>query len=156
MAKIKAVLDQETWSEVDVPDEFQAIVASMCSSDSVITENSGNGQGSVIMANNGVSNVVDNIKESNAEQHVETAELNNISDDVSVPDKSQHLGEQNNISKADAVTSLAQSKSNNTKDRGKSTSQTLVYKDVGYHMVNWLVNVPIYFLHLPILLSVIP
>lgn len=33
MAKIKAVLDQETWVEVDVPNEFQAIVTSLFSSE---------------------------------------------------------------------------------------------------------------------------
>jgi vacuolar protein sorting-associated protein 54 len=31
MAKIKAVLDQETWVPVDVPEEFQAIVLSLSS-----------------------------------------------------------------------------------------------------------------------------
>ena len=33
MAKIKAVLDQETWVAVDVPEEFQAIVLSLLSTD---------------------------------------------------------------------------------------------------------------------------
>ena len=33
MAKIKAVLDQETWIAVDVPEEFQAIVLSLSSTD---------------------------------------------------------------------------------------------------------------------------
>jgi len=33
MVKIKAVLDQETWVSVDVPDEFQAILSSLSSSE---------------------------------------------------------------------------------------------------------------------------
>ena len=45
MTKIKAVLDQETWVEVDVPDEFQAIVTSLFSSEALISENSDDGQG---------------------------------------------------------------------------------------------------------------
>jgi vacuolar protein sorting-associated protein 54 len=35
MAKIKAVLDQETWVAIDVPEEFQAIVLSLSSTYSV-------------------------------------------------------------------------------------------------------------------------
>ncbi|CAA3026854.1 Vacuolar protein sorting-associated protein 54, chloroplastic [Olea europaea subsp. europaea] len=34
MAKMKALLDQENWNEIDVPDEFQTIVTSL-SSDSM-------------------------------------------------------------------------------------------------------------------------
>ncbi|GMH09097.1 hypothetical protein Nepgr_010937 [Nepenthes gracilis] len=44
MAKIKAVLDQETWVEVDVPDEFQAIVTSILSSDLHETGTSDDGE----------------------------------------------------------------------------------------------------------------
>lgn len=38
MAKLKAILDQENWAEIDVPDEFQTIVTSLFSSKS---DNSG-------------------------------------------------------------------------------------------------------------------
>ncbi|KNA15930.1 hypothetical protein SOVF_093940 [Spinacia oleracea] len=136
VAKIKAVLDQETWSEVDVPDEFQAIVASMFTSDPLTPEIFGDDQGSSIVSNNGVSTVAGHSKESNAEQHIEQTDSNNVSDDVSTQEKSQHLGEANDASKADVVTSSAPTKNNNTKDRVKSTSQTLMYRGVGYHMVN--------------------
>ncbi|XP_056694553.1 vacuolar protein sorting-associated protein 54, chloroplastic [Spinacia oleracea] len=136
VAKIKAVLDQETWSEVDVPDEFQAIVASMFTSDPLTPETFGDDQGSSIVSNNGVSTVAGHSKESNAEQHVEQTDSNNVSDDVSTQEKSQHLGEASDASKADVVTSSALTKNNNTKDRVKSTSQTLMYRGVGYHMVN--------------------
>ncbi|XP_028088798.1 vacuolar protein sorting-associated protein 54, chloroplastic-like isoform X1 [Camellia sinensis] len=77
MAKIKAVLDQETWVEVDVPDEFQAIVTSLFCSEPLTAEHTDDGQ--------------DN---------------------------------------------TARSNSTNNKQRGKSSSQTLLFRGVGYHMVN--------------------
>lgn len=136
VAKIKAVLDQETWSEVDVPDEFQAIIASMLTSDSLVTQNFGDDHSSSIISNNGVSTLVDNSKESNAEQHIEQTDSNNVSDHASTQEKSKHLGDANDVNKADAVTTSTHSKTSNAKDRGKSTSQTLTYRGVGYHMVN--------------------
>lgn len=39
----------------------------------------------------------------------------------------------------DAANSVAQNSHSNTKERGKSTSQTLLYNNVGYRMVNGLV-----------------
>ncbi|KAL5991994.1 hypothetical protein ACLOJK_012906 [Asimina triloba] len=39
MTKIKAVLDQETWVAVDVPDEFQAIVDSLLSPEAFVHDN---------------------------------------------------------------------------------------------------------------------
>ncbi|XP_057465271.1 vacuolar protein sorting-associated protein 54, chloroplastic isoform X2 [Actinidia eriantha] len=44
MAKIKAVLDQETWIEVDVPDEYQAIFTSLFCSEPLTTGNVNDGQ----------------------------------------------------------------------------------------------------------------
>ncbi|PON76597.1 Vps54-likeVacuolar protein sorting-associated protein 54, C-terminal [Parasponia andersonii] len=95
MTKIKAVLDQETWVEVDVPDEFQAILSSLFFSEALLSENSDDAQ--------------------------ETSAL--VSEAV----------EKN---KVNAVNSLAEHNHSNNKERGKSTSQTLLYTDVGYHMVN--------------------
>ena len=46
MTKIRAVLDQETWVEVDVPDEFQAIVSSLFFSEVLISENPDDAEGS--------------------------------------------------------------------------------------------------------------
>ncbi|XP_057546411.1 vacuolar protein sorting-associated protein 54, chloroplastic isoform X2 [Amaranthus tricolor] len=128
MSKIQAVLDQETWSEVDVPEEFQAIVTSMLSSGSQITEISGDDEDSEMRPNNGVSTLVNNIKESNAEQQMEQTDSNNVSGDASSKKKSQHV--------ANATTSSGDGKNSNMKDRGKSTPHTLIYKGVGYHMVN--------------------
>lgn len=38
MAKMRAILDQENWAEIDVPDEFQAIVTSLFCSESETRE----------------------------------------------------------------------------------------------------------------------
>lgn len=46
MTKIRAVLDQETWVEVDVPDEFQAIVKSLFLSEASISETVDDARGS--------------------------------------------------------------------------------------------------------------
>ncbi|POO03006.1 Vacuolar protein sorting-associated protein [Trema orientale] len=95
MTKIKAVLDQETWVEVDVPDEFQAILSSLFFSEALLSEN------------------LDDAQENSAPVS-EAVEKN----------------------KVNVVNSLAEHNHSNNKERGKSTSQTLLYKDVGYHMVN--------------------
>ncbi|XP_062084241.1 vacuolar protein sorting-associated protein 54, chloroplastic [Humulus lupulus] len=95
MTKIKAVLDQETWVEVDVPDEFQAIVTSLSFSEALISEDSDDAQ-----------------------------------------EKSAPVSETIEKNKVDVIISSTENNHTNTKERGKSTSQTLLYKDVGYHMVN--------------------
>lgn len=38
MAKMRAILDQENWAEIDVPEEFQAIVTSLFCSESETRE----------------------------------------------------------------------------------------------------------------------
>ena len=38
MAKIKAVLDQETWVAVDIPEEFQVIVLSLPSTEVLVND----------------------------------------------------------------------------------------------------------------------
>lgn len=100
MTKIKAVLDQETWVEVDVPDEFQAIVTCLFYPEALISENPDDVQ------------------------------------DITMKEKSAPVAEAVEKNKADVANSLAQNNHSNTKERGRSTSQTLSYKDVGYHMVN--------------------
>lgn len=105
MTKIKALLDQETWVQVDVPDEFQTIVTSMLASDDLMTENSADDEGNLTL-NDGPS--VDNSGEENGKHHMQQA--------GAVP--------------------LSHIINNNTRDRAKSASQTLVYKGVSYHMVN--------------------
>lgn len=118
MAKIRAVLDQETWVEVDVPDEFQAIVISLCSSEALISEN------------------LDHVQNNVETNHGEVIAINDGSllEDTA-QGKPTPLAEAADKNKA----SLTHSNDNKMKEHGKSTSQTLSYKGVGYHMVNWLV-----------------
>lgn len=127
MAKIKAVLDQETWVESDVPDEFQSIIKMLFSSDGLPSENLNGTE-----ENNSISyNTVTNNEalpsaesgQSNAEQHVERTD----SVETSIKPNSGH-----------SKTESAHSNSTE-KDQKKSASHALLYNGVGYHMVNWLV-----------------
>lgn len=102
MAKMKAVLDQETWVAVDVPDEFQAIINSLVSSEALINGNLVDDHGT--MASSGV-------------------ELVSQSDGSLIVDG----GEPPVKTSADLSAD------------GRSTSQTVMFRGVGYHMVNWLV-----------------
>ncbi|KAL0012003.1 hypothetical protein SO802_007111 [Lithocarpus litseifolius] len=115
MAKIRAVLDQETWVEVDVPDEFQAIVISLCSSEALISEN------------------LDHIQNNVETNHGEVIAFN---DGSLVEDTAQ--GKPTPLAEAadKNKSSFAHSNDSKMKEHGKSTSQTLSYKGVGYHMVN--------------------
>ncbi|GFS38256.1 similar to VPS54 [Actinidia rufa] len=63
LAKIKAVLDQETWVEVDVPDVYQAILTSLFCSEPLTTGNVNDGQdntGQVISLSEVLPNYNDN------------------------------------------------------------------------------------------------
>ncbi|XXG84800.1 hypothetical protein AAC387_Pa11g0026 [Persea americana] len=99
MAKMKAVLDQETWVAVDVPDEFQAIINSLVSSEALINGNLVDDHGT--MASSGV-------------------ELVSQSDGSLIVDG----GEPPVKTSADLSAD------------GRSTSQTVMFRGVGYHMVN--------------------
>ncbi|XP_020570634.1 vacuolar protein sorting-associated protein 54, chloroplastic-like [Phalaenopsis equestris] len=88
MTKLKAILDQETWVTVDVPEEFQAIVASLHFHEESF-QNSHNEELTV---------------SSNKENRLDSAPNQNA-DGSSV-------------------------------EAGRTTSQTIVYGGVGYHMVN--------------------
>lgn len=137
MAKIRAVLDQETWVEVDVPDEFQAIVTSLFCSETLIAENPDDAQGNMatsygeVVKSNDSSLVEDNGLP-NAQNQIKRADSGEIPIDINA--NTETSGKK----KSDVVNSLAQNNSS-TMERGKSTSHTLLCKDVGYHMVNWLV-----------------
>lgn len=141
MAKIKAVLDQETWVEVDVPDEFQAIVTSLFSLEPLITGNLVDAQGNTatnygeVVSSNDASSMVDSGL-SNNQPHIEQNDSIETSADVNAQVKSSSLDSATERSKADVITASAQYNSSNMKERGKSTSHTLIYGGVGYHMVN--------------------
>ncbi|XP_022721290.1 vacuolar protein sorting-associated protein 54, chloroplastic-like isoform X2 [Durio zibethinus] len=136
MTKIKAVLDQETWVEVDVPDEFQAIVSSLFHSEAINSENKDNADSnmaesySYMIASNEGSQVTDTGLQGSLHQNEQT----NSSGTPAV-DATQGKAEVIGRKKSDAVTS-SQSNSSNMKERGKPTTQTLEYGGVGYHMVN--------------------
>ncbi|XP_062162661.1 vacuolar protein sorting-associated protein 54, chloroplastic isoform X3 [Alnus glutinosa] len=141
MAKIKAVLDQETWVEVDVPDEFQAILTSLFCSEELISENLHDAQNNVetsyseVITNNDCSLIVD-AGPQKAQQQIEQANFIGESIENTANVKSTPLAEAIQKNKADAITNSAHSNNNKMKEHVKSTSQTLMYKDVGYHMVN--------------------
>uniref|UniRef100_A0A3N7ENJ7 Vacuolar protein sorting-associated protein 54 C-terminal domain-containing protein n=1 Tax=Populus trichocarpa TaxID=3694 RepID=A0A3N7ENJ7_POPTR len=141
MTKIKAVLDQETWVEVDVPDEFQAIVASLFYSEPLISEALNDTQvemttsyGEVGTSNDG-SFVIDN-EAQNAAQKLVRMNSTEVSLQNSVQKKSTPSTEPTESNKVMTATSSAQHNNHKVKERGKSTSQTLSCGGVGYHMVN--------------------
>ncbi|KAK9267669.1 hypothetical protein L1049_010100 [Liquidambar formosana] len=141
MTKIRAVLDQETWVEVDVPDEFQAIVTSLFCSEPSFTGNLDDSQGNMAMND---SQVVSSNDDSlmagtglpNTQQQIERTDSIEISAEITGQLKSSPLGGEAEKNRADGVTSLSQSNNSNMRERGKSTSQTILYRGVGYHMVN--------------------
>ncbi|KAG6696452.1 hypothetical protein I3842_09G149600 [Carya illinoinensis] len=140
MAKIKAVLDQETWVEVDVPDEFQAIVASFFGSEELVSENPHHAENNVetssseVIINNDGSLITDTgpLK---SQQKIDQTKISGISIENLEEMKSIPLAQGIEKNKADTTTYSAHN--NNSKmEHGKSTSHTLMYKGVGYHMVN--------------------
>lgn len=143
MTKIKAVLDQDTWVEVDVPDEFQVIVTSLFCSEAMVTENLDAVQGSTetsyteVATSNNSSHAVDT-GQSITEQQIKRADSSELSMDMTKEKSTAADGAEKN--KADVTNSVSQNNHSNMKERGKSTSQTLLYKGVGFHMVNWLVT----------------
>lgn len=135
MTKIKAVLDQETWVAVDVPSEFQAITDSF-SSDMSNFEH-------VNVSKNTTSNYSDQVLNHNSSEKAEsgTAVKQPSKQDDSVDISLEH-GKQDKATsriqekKVDALRPV-QSDDANPSEQGKSTTQTLIYKGIGYHMVNW-------------------
>ncbi|XP_043695603.1 vacuolar protein sorting-associated protein 54, chloroplastic [Telopea speciosissima] len=141
MAKIKAVLDQETWVAVDVPDEFQAIVDSLLCSESLINgsqlDTPGNMAASYIEQISKISGplLVDG-GGSYTQQHVEQPDSVETSVDDSGQIKSTSLAGGHQGSRTDVSVLSTRNEDGNMKEQGKYTSQTLVYKGLGYHMVN--------------------
>ncbi|KAH9611316.1 hypothetical protein KSS87_023678 [Heliosperma pusillum] len=127
-AKIKAVLDQETWSEVDVPDEFQAIVASMLSSDLLVTGNDVGDQGGDVALSNGETTMSGSNSESVAKHPLDQIQPNNVYNGTTNVEISQRSSEGYDTNRTDAATTAARSRN--------STTKTLTYRGVEYHMVN--------------------
>lgn len=140
MTKIKAVLDQETWVEVDIPDEFQAIVTSLVCSEAVVTGSTDDVQGNLMTNDNEVatsnnSTLKAQSGQESAQQQIDRTDSSEILEQNMAQIQPTSSTEGNERNKADASSSSVQSNNNNI-ERGKSTSQTLIYGGVGYHMVN--------------------
>lgn len=121
--KIKAVLDQETWVEIDVPDEFQSIINTLFPLDALssgdpngVEEDNSNSYHD--LATNNDARPMADTGQSNAEQNVEQTDS---TDESKKPNRGH----------SKSVESIS-----TEKDQKKSASQPLFYKGVGYHMVN--------------------
>jgi vacuolar protein sorting-associated protein 54 len=126
MAKIKAVLDQETWVAVDVPEEFQAIVLSLSSTDFPV---------------NGMEMPSTDSNSKLSEDGISTAQEPSYSTENSV-DNGNATSVTGHENRAESTSPQIE---NSVAGHVKSMSQTIVLGGVGYHMVNWLV---IYIYHL--------
>ncbi|RZR82731.1 hypothetical protein BHM03_00009220 [Ensete ventricosum] len=124
MTKIKAVLDQETWVAVDVPDEFQAIVFSLSSGDALLSDlaSSDPDTGTVEA---GFPASQEHIGENDSGQTVDR-------DKQAKPVPSAGSNQETNAASATSK----RNSDTHTNEHGRASSQTLVYRGVGYHMGN--------------------
>ncbi|KAF5196374.1 Vacuolar protein sorting-associated protein 54 protein, partial [Thalictrum thalictroides] len=139
MTKIKAVLDQETWVSVDVPEEFQAIVSSL-SSEALI-----NGVGNQTAAldhisiNNNEVLSTDNDAGVAPPQHDEgNGSIDSSVDSTSLIGAHSEITDEvsSSLPQNDRSNGKEQKKINNKKEKKKSASDTIMYRDVGYRMAN--------------------
>ncbi|XP_025885106.1 vacuolar protein sorting-associated protein 54, chloroplastic-like isoform X2 [Solanum lycopersicum] len=117
MAKMRAILDQENWAEIDVPDEFQTIVTSLFCSESETRELAD--EVSADIAPSSPKMVLGSDGSPTAE-----ARLQKISQNAEHTDSTPRSE------------STAQSNETNSRERGKSSARLLFFRGVGYHMVN--------------------
>ncbi|MCD7462685.1 hypothetical protein HAX54_049100 [Datura stramonium] len=118
MAKLKAILDQENWAEIDVPDEFQTIVTSLFSSKS---ETSGHADNDSADTATSKTEVV----RSSSDSSMVDAGFPNISHNTEQPDSTSTHPD-----------NTAQSNDMKSRERGRSSSRMLSFGGVAYHMVN--------------------
>ncbi|XP_031502372.1 vacuolar protein sorting-associated protein 54, chloroplastic [Nymphaea colorata] len=120
MEKVTAVLDQETWVSVDVPEEFQTISNSFSSSGEIGRDDPTCDDASGPAVTTSTKVYISNEQQSkNVKQDVTLAKS------VNGQDKALEIS---NISH--------HSDDRSTKEHGKTASQMLFYGGVGYHMVN--------------------
>ncbi|MCD7465187.1 Vacuolar protein sorting-associated protein 54 [Datura stramonium] len=117
MAKMRAILDQENWAEIDVPDEFQAIVTSLFCSESETRELADEVSADIAPSNSKM------IVSSDGSPTTE-ARLQKISQNAEHTDSTPRLE------------SITQSNETNSRDRGRSSTRLLFFRGMGYHMVN--------------------
>lgn len=139
MAKLRALLDQENWAEIDVPDEFQSIVTSLCSSESVTagehhatSDDTASSSIEVVSSSDGSS--MADTGPSNSSQHIDQPDSNGIVDHMPNTDSARSSMATEN---SNDVSTSSHGNSSNTKERGKSALRMLYFRGAGYHMVNW-------------------
>ncbi|KAK6796384.1 hypothetical protein RDI58_004085 [Solanum bulbocastanum] len=118
MAKLKAILDQENWAEIDVPDEFQTIVTALFSSKS---ETSGHADDDSADTATSKTEVVRN----SSDPSMVDAGLLNISHNTEPTDSTSTHPD-----------NTAQSNDMKSRERGRSSPRMLSFGGVAYHMVN--------------------
>ncbi|KAG8365685.1 hypothetical protein BUALT_Bualt18G0132200 [Buddleja alternifolia] len=139
MAKMRALLDQENWAEIDVPDEFQSIVTSLFNSESLTSgESDATAVDTASSSNEVVSSSDDSsmmdARPSNS-SHIEQPDSNGTFVDNMPNTDSSRSGAATESSNSDVSTS-SHVNSASTKERGKSAPRMLYFRGVGYHMVN--------------------
>ncbi|OIT06622.1 PREDICTED: vacuolar protein sorting-associated protein 54, chloroplastic-like [Nicotiana attenuata] len=115
MAKLKAILDQENWAEIDVPDEFQTIVTSLFCPKSGTT---GHGDDDSAVTATSQTEVVQSSSDPSMV-------------DAGVPNKSHNTEQSDSTSTPPDSTA----QSNDTNSR-RSNPRMLSFGGVSYHMVN--------------------
>lgn len=138
---MRALLDQENWAEIDVPDEFQSIVNSLCSSESVTAGESGAVSDDAASSSNEVESSSDGSSladagPSNSSRHIEQPDSNGTYVDHIPNTDSSRLSAPTENSNPDVSTS-SHGNSASMKERGKPALRMLYFRGVGYHMVNW-------------------
>ncbi|XP_074338003.1 vacuolar protein sorting-associated protein 54, chloroplastic isoform X1 [Apium graveolens] len=128
MAKIRAVLDQETWAEVDVADDFQAITNSLYFEESVDGDDLDDASHSIARSENetvssNISLIADG-QVTNSVQPIHRTNSTEVSPDITAP-----VNASSSTRPVDSTLS-APTNSASKKDR------TLTFRGVGYHMVN--------------------
>ncbi|KAG2238466.1 LOW QUALITY PROTEIN: vacuolar protein sorting-associated protein 54, chloroplastic [Brassica napus] len=134
MTKLKAVLDQETWDEIDVPEEFQSIISSLFASQELISGKVDDADiktydRNPLPLNGSLTSGTENQSTESRNEKSESSEGPAVSN---AQVKSTVSPESLERSKAAGVSSVTNSQSNQ-KAHGKSN---LFYQGVGYHMVN--------------------
>ncbi|XP_019089449.1 PREDICTED: vacuolar protein sorting-associated protein 54, chloroplastic isoform X2 [Camelina sativa] len=132
MTKLKAVLDQETWDEIDVPEEFQSIISSLFASQELISrivdaDHKTNHSNS--LPPNG--SLTSGIGDQNTELRNEKSESGEgpAVNDAQV----KSTVSPDSLERSKAGVSSVPNNQSNQKAHGKSN---LFYQGVGYHMVN--------------------
>ncbi|XP_077221669.1 VPS54 [Tasmannia lanceolata] len=141
MTKIRAVLDQETWVAVEVPDEFQAIVDSLLSSEILVNGTQINGHGNrasddtELVSKDDGSLMVD-VGVPSGQQPLRVYDSVETSADHPLQIMPMPPAGENPENRSDALTSSVQNDDGNLNEHGRSNSKTLVCRGISYHMVN--------------------